>query len=190
MDNFEKRLMTALDRWDCPTPDVLGDYHLGLADAEVQAAIDKHLEICPLCRRELQQLEAFLADDQAVTTSLPPSLHEGSFVEPTRREAAQLALRGDSDEPLTFILADDVTLYLMIEKMADSIALNGQLAASEQAEADFQGALVEIWQAEQLEATAFIDEAGTFSATLPGTGTTLIRIQPNQRSTLTCRLEM
>jgi hypothetical protein len=60
---------------------------------------------------------------------------------------------------------------------------------SETAEALLVNALVEIWQAEALLATVFIDDLGGFSATLPSLESLMLRITIKGQSVFTGQVE-
>lgn len=60
---LERKLTSNLYRWDCPSNQVLGDYHLGLLDREQTASVRAHLNACVLCTAELTSLADFLAVD-------------------------------------------------------------------------------------------------------------------------------
>ena len=76
------RLTTRLYRLDCPTPDRLGEYHMGLATKIQAETVAQHLAQCPHCEREVAQLASFLDE-------LAPEL-EPSFLERTREQATAL----------------------------------------------------------------------------------------------------
>src|SRR6188508_2992804 len=52
----EQSLRSALYRWDCPPPQALAEYHLGMPSAEEQRAILRHLETCVRCSEEMAEL--------------------------------------------------------------------------------------------------------------------------------------
>jgi hypothetical protein len=64
----------------CPASEELGEYHLQLLPAGRADEIRHHVADCPLCARELAELEAYLAD-------LAPDIEHG------RLEAAQAHVR-------------------------------------------------------------------------------------------------
>lgn len=59
-DPLEQLLSTVLYRVDCPTLDILRDYHWGLLTPEESSATQRHLEQCPSCTDELRQLANFI----------------------------------------------------------------------------------------------------------------------------------
>jgi hypothetical protein len=59
-EQLRKTSHTLLDRFyrsDCPAPEVLGQYMLGLLTPEEKLRVAAHLRGCPLCSRELKTLE-------------------------------------------------------------------------------------------------------------------------------------
>jgi anti-sigma factor RsiW len=102
-----------LYRFDCPSPNALGDYELGMLQAEARTAIGSHVVACPRCADELAQLRAYLHFDTA-----PPL----GMVERVRRVIATLlsppatpalaGLRGAGDSPVQTYDADGITITL------------------------------------------------------------------------------
>jgi hypothetical protein len=75
-ERLEHTLTSKLYRFDCPPPQVLGEYQLGLLSVELTAAVDTHLSMCGLCTAEVASLTEFLAKDvvlaqPAVVPGLP-----------------------------------------------------------------------------------------------------------------------
>ena len=62
MEPTGTRLTSILYRAFCPDTTELGEYRLELSPPERAAFIQNHLQECPHCRLELQQLESFLKD--------------------------------------------------------------------------------------------------------------------------------
>jgi hypothetical protein len=59
----ELSLISKLYRWDCPPNQVLGEFQLGLLDAETALAVKFHLRTCVPCSVELSTLGEFLSSD-------------------------------------------------------------------------------------------------------------------------------
>ena len=68
---LQRELGARLYRFDCPTPQTLGEYTLHLLAAEEQTRVAGHVRDCPLCAAELRTLRDFLASELAATV---PSL--------------------------------------------------------------------------------------------------------------------
>jgi anti-sigma factor RsiW len=60
---MDRKLIQRLYRWDCPTNQVLGEYHLGLLSSEQAAEIQGHLKGCVLCAAEVAMLTNFMEND-------------------------------------------------------------------------------------------------------------------------------
>lgn len=65
---LELRLSSKLYRWDCPPNQVLGEYELGLLDAEAALAVKFHLRACVACSAELSMLGEFLTNNPVPVT--------------------------------------------------------------------------------------------------------------------------
>src|SRR5690242_21718912 len=57
---LEQQLTGKLYRWDCPSSQTLGEYHLGMLANEARVQINLHLSSCVLCAAELATLSSFL----------------------------------------------------------------------------------------------------------------------------------
>src|SRR5512145_63801 len=77
---LQRRLRKELYRVTCPSPIELGDLHLGLLPASQVLVVTQHVRKCPLCTRELAEIEGFLAGD----------LPEAGFMGTTRILIARL----------------------------------------------------------------------------------------------------
>ena len=71
-----------LFRFDCPAPQVLGEYQLDVLDAEERLRVAQHAAECEECTAELTELRAFLAVDPPVPET---------FFERARRVLATLS---------------------------------------------------------------------------------------------------
>lgn len=69
---MELSLSSKLYRWDCPPSQVLGEYQLGLLDAEATLAVRFHLRSCVGCTAELSTLGEFLAGDPLLVAQAAP----------------------------------------------------------------------------------------------------------------------
>lgn len=190
-DSFDRHLIEYLHRWDCPTPDALGDFYLDLADAETRSVITQHIELCIRCRQELETLKVFL--DSKDTGMLPfstPAWSTRSMPSVGEQQGLGLAaLRGDTPEPMQIRLENELVLYVMLEKRVTTYLLQGEFSGPQAVEM-LDRALVEIWQDDLLVATTFIDDLGMFSCELPQTKTTVLRIKPVGQPVIMCRLKL
>lgn len=112
----QRRLRGALDRFECPTSQTLGEYELGLLSSEERQTVAAHVLECPLCSDELRLLRQLLAEDVASAAPAPREL-----VSELRRVVATLvrppaqpayALRGLGNEELQTYQAGDVTIAI------------------------------------------------------------------------------
>lgn len=167
------RLTKNLFRAACPSSLELGEYHLRVLPASQMMIISQHLRNCPHCARESKQLKFFLSD--------PIPTQDNSLVEQARVVIARLVggkgepkksgkdtlipsftvLRGEIKEPLTFE-AKGIVIVLDLQPATDEegITMLGQIAADEQD--DWTGAVVELYQNDQLEISTTVDDLGSF----------------------------
>jgi len=66
---FERRLRQALYRFDCPSLDLLRDYHWGYLPAGERERVEAHLATCSHCAAELADLARFVAAERAEPAS-------------------------------------------------------------------------------------------------------------------------
>jgi hypothetical protein len=176
----EQSLRSALYRWDCPPPQALAEYHLGMPSAEEQRAILRHLETCVRCSEEMAELVLFMRDEAPVAAPAAPSPMpsppaRGWSLARLLPRAPALALRGGAGAPLMFETDGGVTIFLEIEPAAgEQTELRGQLVADDQDA--WIGALAELRQSGVLRATAAIDDLGTFRVAALPTQPTELRI--------------
>jgi hypothetical protein len=175
---LQNNLRKQLFRVNCPTPVELGDYHLGLLPASQVLVIAQHVRECPLCRREVAELENFL-DDLAPEVSLLGAAKvliarliggqtdsgkpgENGFI------PSGVALRGEAKGPIT-LQADGMVILLDLQPTdGEMINILGQVAADDQDE--WTGALVELRQDNELQFSTTVDDLGAFrmEGILPG----------------------
>ncbi|HSL45684.1 MAG TPA: hypothetical protein VK897_19775 [Anaerolineales bacterium] len=161
--HLQNRLQQKLYRVSCPTPMELGDYHLGLLPAPQVLVIAQHLRECPLCRREVAELEEFLTDPaqrpsifRAVKVLVARLLNQAQ----NGHAPAGVALRGEGKGPLTFE-AEGVVITLDVQQEpSGQVSILGQLAADDQDQ--WTGAKVELEHADSTQLTSSIDDLGAF----------------------------
>jgi anti-sigma factor RsiW len=178
---FERTLKAGLRRWDCPAPQQLSDYHLGLVSQDDARAIARHLEHCARCSDEIEEMRTFLIADASPRLPAPRPPARPRRLRPTELiarllpRAPALAVRG-SVGPIK-AEADGVTIFLDVQP-ADGgrVILMGQVVAD--AKERWVGALVELRQAGILCATAALDDLGSFSAGPLPAGSTELRVTP------------
>jgi anti-sigma factor RsiW len=110
------RLGAALHRFDCPSPQRLGEMELGALPPEERLVLAQHVAECARCADELRTLRAFMADEPAPRPSVVARLRSivATLVEP----AAGLAfdtLRGAGDAGSRTYQAEGTTITLSVE---------------------------------------------------------------------------
>ncbi len=175
---LQNSLRKQLYRVTCPTPLELGDYHLGFLPAPQMLVVAQHIRECPLCMREVVELENFL-DDRASEVSLLGAAKvliarlmsgqtesgkpgENGFI------PSGVALRGEAKGLIT-LQADGMLIVLDLQP-TDWGMINtlGQVAADDQDQ--WTGALVELRQDNELQFSTTVDDLGAFrfEGILPG----------------------
>ncbi len=98
---LEQQLTGKLYRWDCPSSQVLGEYHLGMLGSEEGTRIRQHLSSCVLCAAELATLSDFLAQNPvlelpsvAPQVSPAPAMHNHHHVGQVLEHLQERALSG------------------------------------------------------------------------------------------------
>jgi hypothetical protein len=171
-------------RVTCPTPMQLGEYHLGYLPAPDLLVVSQHLRECILCSREVAALENFLTSlapasglmgtAKVLIARLVGASSENSF------GPAAPALRGEAKGPLTFE-ADGIVIVLDIQPVMEGrVDVLGQVAADDQEK--WTGALVEVRQGAELQASTTVDDLGTFRAGELRSGPQELRIIPKDHS--------
>jgi hypothetical protein len=162
----EASLRAHLFRADCPESLALGEWHLGLVSQQEARQIEAHLNVCPWCKQEIEELVAMLA--------APPVKMDASFVGLRRliaslatslsgEPSAVVAVRGGSKEPLAF-QADDVSLTLSTEPGPNGrLTLIGFLTSSEGGLGALAGQTIQLLQYDEPVAETVVDELHNFA---------------------------
>jgi hypothetical protein len=163
--NLQNNLKAKLYRRSCPTPMELGDYHLGLLSKPRDSVVEQHMRRCPLCRREVNELEAYLKElvpQPGVRESvrvLIARLIGGQTGEESSGVPA-VALRGERNGPITYE-ADGLVIIVDIQANSTGQAsILGQVAADDQDK--WTDSMVELRQADAPPKTAAVDDLGSF----------------------------
>lgn len=168
---LQNRLTAQLLRVTCPSPERLGEYHLGLLSRARSDAIAQHLAVCVRCADEVAQLAGYL---EALTPSLELSRLEqvqdrvsvliGRLTvagEPYGGLTPALAgIRGTDEAPLLY-QADGVQLIVDVQEDADQPerrAIFGLVAGVD----DAAGLEAHLWRQDRPITTAPVDELGNF----------------------------
>jgi len=161
---LQNRLKRQLYRITCPTSTELGDYHLGLLSESQKLVVAQHVRQCPVCRREVVELEGFLAESTVNEPLLGTARTliarlvggEDGLTTPL------VALRGDVKGPLT-LEADGIVIILDLQQVEGGMVnILGQLAADDQDR--WTDARVEFHQGGTLEFSTIVDDLGAFQA--------------------------
>jgi len=159
---FQKRLRTQLYRSTCPSSIELGDYHLGLLLDSQKLVVAQHIRGCPHCRREIAELEEFLAEpDMQPDLLRTAKVLFARLVGGSGSTPAFGALRGEAKGPLVFE-ADGIVITLDVQPKPNRWAsILGQVAAEDQDQ--WTGAFVKLQQADGPELAASLDDLGAFA---------------------------
>ena len=175
--SLQDRLTAHLYRIACPTPHELGEYHLSVLSPSQAQAVGEHLSLCPHCAHEVTQLEEYLG-------KLAPSLEPGLLQQAKERARVWVArlvsggvgggslgqpafapllagVRGAEAGPLIY-QAEDVQLIIEIQQDVEQPDRAGILGLATGL-GTIQRVEAELWQAEELVASASVDDLGNFS---------------------------
>jgi|GEM_PF-819084 len=180
LSQTEQALTAALYRIDCPPPQTLGEFQLGLLSGAAQMAIADHLEICTRCRQEVAQLSDFMAMDafllpqeqSADVSSSQPDRKLGSvrtliatLIDRIDDAFAPLSpalagLRGQEADQQVFQI-DDIQIILDVQPAtapSDQYAIYGLILGLDPE----PGAQVAVWREAAYMESADVDDLGNF----------------------------
>lgn len=175
MQRFERTLQARLARHGCPDVSVLGDYVLGLLNAEDEHRLKAHLAACVRCADEVRILRAALLDRTATHLAQHPDAESESAGDRLERLAAglrrriaailplepRLALRGN-DRTLRILAATTYErIFLEATQHGGRRQLSGQVLSRDPVAWD--GALVEVYHGDDLVAVSILDDVGEFA---------------------------
>ncbi|HZD10861.1 MAG TPA: hypothetical protein VE553_05905 [Candidatus Binatia bacterium] len=165
----ERRMLAHVYRGTCPDAQELGEYHMDLLAPERAAIVAQHLEICPRCASELNELRAFLDE-------LAPEL-EYNLLERVRVLIARLVpdfpsvggalmpapalagMRGEVAGPLLYE-ADDV--QVSVEVQDDGAHAGRKSVLGVVTGGDAAGWQATLWQDMEQVQTQSVDDLGNF----------------------------
>jgi hypothetical protein len=192
---FETQLRRILFRFDCPSPEALGEYRLGLLSTQEQTDVKRHLARCPHCRAELTTLDQFLDDleglpdrgaasesgaAQRVRTIVAKLVEwgeglAGSLSIPGRGALAPVpaGVRGEAGSLPRQYVAEDITISVTVEPDPDTTdrrLILGLVLPPDDDIAAWQGAPVVLEQAGATLSTTEVDDLSNFvfSGVVPG----------------------
>jgi len=173
----------------------LGEYRMGLLPAPDVLLVTRHVRECPLCKREISQLEDFLENPNPQVDLLSTTKvwiarlmngHNGSGAQDINTFAKTgPALRGEAKGLLTF-QAESVVIVLDIQPtIGGMVNILGQVAADSEDEQDqWTGAIIEVQQNNDLEFSTIVDDLGSFQSNSIGPGVKELRITSKDNSFL------
>jgi hypothetical protein len=200
LDRVQKELTARLYRIDCPPPEELGEYQLGMLATEQSASVARHLTTCPHCRLELEQLKNYLSELAPAASTGPleqvkvlvARLTGVGEAGETRAGSpafapAYAALRGGSEGPIT-MEADGVLVVLDTEPGREgSLTIQGQVAADDQER--WTGARVEAHQEGAVHMTSTVDDLGAFRLEALQPGPTELHLIPESGAMVLVKID-
>lgn len=194
----EHKLRRMLNSLHVPPSD-LAAYRVGLVTGDSQTQIAQHLESCDYCRRTLSELESF-----AGLVETEPVRVAESAPRPLRRRISEIVaqivrtggntgaetpggyslglLGGEMAVTPKLVLAEaeGIKVTLELDRIGGQIRLSGSVATDDYSDQrTWEGAMMQIYQNNQVVTTAVLDRRGTFEcAPIPPVITT-IRIRRN-----------
>jgi hypothetical protein len=156
-------LFHSLRRIECPSPQIIGDFHLGFLDDAHAALVRQHLEACPRCQDELATLIEFLElpTEEPIINPIIPLWDTGSTYKATRVDTSgNLALlRGKDDKSAHDVQAGSARIFLETSPTPKGYLLSGQVVDSE---VGWGSGVVEFWQDKALQQIGVLDEMSEF----------------------------
>lgn len=165
----QKNMRRRLYRHSCPSPMELGEYHLELLPPPQKMVVTQHLRECPVCRREVAQLEKFMQEPtpqpdiiQSVRVLVAKLISgKGVIQDQTGLSLSPVSvdLRGDEDEPFIY-QAGNVKIVIDVQDDVEQIGnkvLLGLVTGLESKEF-----IVQVSKEGETIATASVDEIGNF----------------------------
>jgi len=183
---FETHLKARLYRWDCPTSDILADYDMNLLSESEHKRIAKHVETCPHCQSEIRDLRNFLNDDSL------PEIQTRAVMQPRKspmrsiakisKQAPATALRGKTAGPIMAQTDSGIMLFLEIHSEATQTILVGQIVS--EGEQNWEGALVKVFQVQQIQSIAKVGDMGDFRCKIADTSPIMLEISTENQQTI------
>jgi hypothetical protein len=108
------RLQKALHRFQCPSPQLLGEYQLDFVSPDERQQIAAHILDCPRCTDELRTLRVFLSGDVIDQPSPRAGLIQRvvAALAPPTASPALAGLRGSTDDVAQIYRAGDLTITI------------------------------------------------------------------------------
>lgn len=175
MRRFERTLQARLARHSCPDVSALGDYALGLLDAEDERRLEAHLATCVRCAQELHIIREALLEQKAARPAQHPDAEPTSvgdrlmgLVAGVQRKIAsllpmepRLALRGNERTMRILAATTHERIFLEATSHGNRRQLTGQVLSENSGIWD--GAFVEVYHGNDLAAVSVLDDMGEFA---------------------------
>jgi hypothetical protein len=166
---LQNGLRKQLYRVTCPTPMEIGDYHLGWLPAPQALVVAQHVRECPLCRREVAELEDFLTEPMpqpgflGSIKTLIASLVSGPGMDQDHPELTSApafgGLRGEGEEPFIY-QAGQVRIVIEVQDDVEQMGLKTLLGLVTGLETN--EFTIQVSQGDNVIATTSVDEIGNF----------------------------
>jgi hypothetical protein len=188
MRHFESALQTRLRRFDCPSPQDLADFHIGMLEERDTEAVREHLVHCPRCQAEINMLRQFLdlppetrpIPDNIIPLRAPRYVTRATRVE-TSGNLALKGLKGDPDEHSYDERSGSARIFLESKAVGSGILLTGQVIDSQ---VDWKGAVAEVKQSGSTQQVRLLDDMSEFSFELSSSAPLTLSITASSGITL------
>jgi len=158
---MQNRLRARYYRATCPSSMDLGDYHLGLLPESWKLVVAQHVRECPHCRREVAELDEFLAEPgmQADDVFYSAKVLFARLIGGSESALAFEGLRGKEDEPFIY-QAGNVRIVIGVWDDVEQLGLKTMLGLVTGLETnDFT---IQVNQGDPVITTTAVDEIGNF----------------------------
>lgn len=162
---LQNSLTSRMYRFNCPDPEALGEFHMGmLANSQVRS-VERHLEDCPHCARELAELAEFLHEEAEPVVSPLEGLRVlvarlvSGFSGGPGLPAPAFALRGEGETTRVY---DAGEAQLVLDVQEDNNYPGNKVLVGLITGMDAAGFQVEVRRGKEQVALATIDELGNF----------------------------
>jgi hypothetical protein len=171
LSGLQSRLTEELYRLPCPTPQALGEYHLGLLPTPETTLVRRHLDECPHCSLEVTQLDHYLNQvapdlEMSLTERLKvfvaqrlPSLPPGGQPEARPFAPALAGLRGAASELRHYQIN---AFQISVEAQADPQTPGRRVVLGLVTGLGAEAWQAHLWHAGQLLTTVPVDSLGNF----------------------------
>jgi hypothetical protein len=202
--DIDEKLKAEMFRFDCPSPLELGEYQLNLVPREEKQKIENHLTSCPYCREELDYSKQviktpFKAGKQDSLRDIPtckviPFKQEIIYHDDTAIPLEAVRSDGPGSENRKITIKVDkhrsLVMFYTITGENTHYVFNGQFVPDTRMENKIIGALIEVWQEENIRTTAVVDDLCAFFFTLKELTPLVIRVSHKEGTLLSIKLDL